>query len=135
MKGIVLETNIQGDLTGKYNLIEIQQVLLNLINNAIQSLIGSGVAHPKITISAMREGDWIHCAVADNGPGVSEEFAPKLFQLLMSNRDSGMGLGLWLSRYIVEQYGGQITYDGAPGVGADFRLSLPVDPSNHKISI
>ena len=135
LKGIVLETNIQGDLTGKCNPIEIQQVLLNLINNAIQSLIGSGVAHPKITISAMREGDWIHCAVADNGPGVSEEFAPKLFQLLMSNRDSGMGLGLWLSRYIVEQYGGQITYDGAPGVGADFRFSLPVDPSNHKISI
>lgn len=133
LNGISIETNIDGNLTGKFNSIEIQQVLLNLINNAIQSLRGSGVSHPKITISAMRDGGWINCSVADNGPGVSEEFTPKLFQLLMSNRDSGMGLGLWLSKYIVEQYGGQISYEGAPGLGANFKISLPVEPSPHKI--
>ena len=124
--GIHLESSIEGEVIGRYNLIEIQQVLLNLINNAVQSLVMSHTVHPKIRVALKRLESGIACSVLDNGPGVNPEMVPQLFQLLVSSRQAGMGLGLWLSRYIIEQYGGQIVYEGAPGLGAEFRIFLPI---------
>ena len=113
-------------LSGPYSRIEIQQVLLNLVSNALQSLKDSSVASPTIRVIGQRSEHFIYFSVTDNGQGVPDEFKPKLFDLLSSSKDSGLGVGLWLSQYIVEKYGGKIVYEGEYGERATFSFQLPI---------
>ena len=125
-KNIQLQPNIADDLPVKVNPQDIEQVLLNLINNAIQSLANSGTLQRRIAIEAFKEGQTIHLAIADNGPGVPEEFKPQLFELLSTTKQTGMGLGLWLCKHIVTRYMGTIEYKDAVGGGAKFLIQLPL---------
>ncbi len=108
------------------NRSEVLQVLLNLINNAIQGLSGSTSSSKTIQIQSLNVNNGVELLVADNGPGIDAQKSSQLFELLgESNKPSGMGLGLWLCRYIVSRHGGHINYAEAPGGGALFRLTLP----------
>jgi signal transduction histidine kinase len=124
-KNIQIQLQVDDRLEIKANPAEIEQVVLNLLNNAIQSLANSGTLLRRIAIEATQSGELVRLRISDNGGGVSAEFRPQLFELLSTTKQSGMGLGLWLCKHIVTRYGGSIHYEDAPGGGATFVFELP----------
>jgi signal transduction histidine kinase len=124
-KNIQIQLRVDDDLIMKVNSAEIEQVILNLLNNAGQSLANSGMLQRRITIEAIKVGRSIRVSIADNGTGVPIEFKPQLFELLSTTKQTGMGLGLWLCKHIVTRYGGSIHYEDAIGGGAQFIVELP----------
>jgi two-component system, LuxR family, sensor kinase FixL len=103
--------------------VQIQQVLLNLIRNAIEAMEES----PKreLTIAAKPEDDnMIAISVADTGAGIAPEMTSQLFQPFVTTKPHGMGVGLSISRTIVEAHGGQIVVESNPGGGTIFRFTI-----------
>jgi signal transduction histidine kinase len=125
-KNIQIQLRVDDDLIMKVNSAEIEQVILNLLNNAGQSLANSGTLQRRITIEAIKVGRSIRLSITDNGTGVPIEFKPQLFELLSTTKQTGMGLGLWLCKHIVTRYGGSIQYEDALGGGATFIFELPL---------
>ncbi len=110
----------------KANRGEIQQLLLNLINNAIQALSESTRAPRILQIESRDVPEGVQLLVSDNGSGVPIDTQAHLFELLSnSNKRSGMGLGLWLCHHIVSRHGGRIHYQDTPSGGAEFIVFLP----------
>jgi C4-dicarboxylate-specific signal transduction histidine kinase len=128
-KNIQVQLKVDEDLLVQVNPSEIEQVILNLANNAAQSLANSGTLQRRIVIETIREEQSVCLSIADNGPGVPTEFKPQLFELLSTTKQTGMGLGLWLCKHIVTRYGGSIHYDDAIGGGAKFEVKLPLQPT------
>jgi signal transduction histidine kinase len=104
---------------------EIQQVILNLLNNAIQALVSAEMTNKAITLSSEIHENTLQLRVADNGTGVSQNRQDNLFELLSSTKQTGMGLGLWLCKHIVTRHGGELWYENAQGGGAIFVMELP----------
>ena len=109
---------------------EIQQVILNLVRNAIESLAQMDQGFREIVVRTDRtpEGD-VEIAVCDNGPGVSANIVPSLFEPFCTSKSTGTGLGLAMSRTIVGQHGGTLSYQPSALSGACFVLRLPAYPS------
>jgi len=106
--------------------VQITQVLINLLSNAVHSLSDSEIEAPKITISTHMKPDGnAEVVVADNGPGISAADLPRIFDRFFTTKAGGLGLGLPISRSIVESCGGQLCCDSQPGEPAVFRLTLP----------
>jgi signal transduction histidine kinase len=124
-KNTQIQIRVDDGLMLIVNSAEIEQVLLNLLNNAGQSLANSGTLLRRITIEATKVGRSIRLSVTDNGMGVPIEFKSQLFELLSTTKQTGMGLGLWLCKHIVTRYGGSIHYEDAIGGGARFMVELP----------
>jgi C4-dicarboxylate-specific signal transduction histidine kinase len=124
-KNIQIQLRVDDDLVIMVNPSEIEQVILNLLNNAIQALANSGTLQRRIAIEAIKTGRSVQFSISDNGTGVPPEFKPHLFELLSTTRQTGMGLGLWLCKHIVTRYGGSIHYEDAVGGGAKFVIELP----------
>jgi signal transduction histidine kinase len=124
-KNIQIQLRVDDQLMVKVNPAEIEQVILNLINNAIQALANSGTLQRRITIEATKSSQSARLSISDNGDGVSTEFKPQLFELLSTTKQSGMGLGLWLCKHIITRYGGTIFYEDAVSGGATFVFELP----------
>ena len=123
-KNIQIQLQADERLAIKVNLAEIEQVILNLLNNAIQALANSGTLLRRIAIEATQSGQLVRLSISDNGGGVSAEYRPQLFELLSTTKQSGMGLGLWLCKHIVTRYGGSIHYEDTLGGGATFVVEL-----------
>ena len=101
---------------------EIKRALINLIENAIKHN-EKGV---KIVVSAVKTDDSIQISVNDNGVGIPEEVASKLFQKYMTEKGAiGSGLGLYISKQIVEIHNGKIWFETTPGKGVTFYFTLP----------
>ena len=124
-KNIQIQLRVDDDLVIMVNPSEIEQVILNLLNNAIQALANSGTLQRRIAIEAIKTGKSVQLSISDNGTGVALEFKPHLFELLSTTKQTGMGLGLWLCKHIVTRYGGSIYYEDAVGSGAKFVIKLP----------
>jgi signal transduction histidine kinase len=107
---------------------QINQVLLNLVNNAAQAIeSGKGV----ITLTTRRvDAEHVAVEVQDNGKGIPPEVLPKIFDPFFTTKDVGKGTGLGLSIVykIVQQHGGSISVDSAVGVGTKFTVVLPLTP-------
>lgn len=109
---------------------ELEQVILNLLNNAVDALSDSYTSSGKVTIASWSEDGYVWIRVADNGPGIPPELGDKIFGLFSGERPGGLGLGLWLSRFIVERYDGKIfleQQDGKPGTA--FLIKLLIAPN------
>ena len=103
--------------------IQVQQVLVNLIRNAVEAM--AQVAIRDLTITTRRRPKaMVQVSVAHTGPGISEQVAPQLFEAFVSSKTDGMGLGLSICRTIIEAHGGRIWTDGAPNGGAAFHFTL-----------
>jgi len=103
--------------------IQIQQVLLNLMRNAIEAMQNTARRELVISTRSFRP-DIIEVAVADTGCGISPEIAAKLFQPFVTTKQHGMGVGLSISRTIIEAHGGRLWAEPNPGGGTIFRLTL-----------
>ena len=124
-KNIQIQLRVDDDLVIRVNPSEIEQVILNLLNNAAHALAHSGTLQRRIAIEAIKTGKSAQLSISDNGRGVPEDFKSQLFELLSTTKQTGMGLGLWLCKHIVTRYSGSIHYEDAVGGGAKFVIELP----------
>lgn len=104
--------------------IQIQQVLVNLIRNAIEALIEAAPPRQLEIVTTAGEGDLVEVSVADTAAGLAPEVARNLFQPFVTTKRKGMGLGLSICRTIVEAHGGKISVDRREGGGTIFRFTL-----------
>lgn len=106
--------------------IQMQQVLINVINNAFDALAGLNDRQPEITLSTRQLNDGhIMISVIDNGPGLPEAIINRPFEAFSSTKPSGMGLGLSICRRIVEAHGGRFSLRNVPDGGAAIEFTLP----------
>jgi two-component system sensor kinase FixL len=103
--------------------IQIQQVLLNLIRNAIEAMQETERRELKVATRSVDE-DHVELSVADTGPGLAPEIAGQLFHPFVTTKKHGMGVGLSICRTIVEAHGGKIWAESKQGVGTAFRFTL-----------
>ena len=109
------------------NRIEITQVLFNLLRNAIDAVIHSTTLEASIILQANSEqGVGVTVSVADNGPGVADNLTNSLFEPYITSKDSGLGMGLSISRTIVEGHGGRLWLEQNTSSGSCFKFFLPV---------
>jgi len=114
--------------------IQIQQVLINLVLNAMDAVAEEPEARRAVEVSVAKSENGALLTVRDRGHGVSPEHRNKLFESFFSTKRNGMGLGLSITRTIVEAHGGRIWVDTAPGKGAVFRAEIPLVNSNGALS-
>lgn len=104
--------------------VQIQQVLINLVRNAMEAMRES--ERRELSVRTITQDGSVTIEVADTGPGISEEVAGRLFQPFVTSKASGMGIGLSISKRIVEAHGGEISASRNENGGATFRFSLPL---------
>jgi signal transduction histidine kinase len=129
-KNIQVNLNVDQNLRVHIKDAEFQQVFLNLINNAVQSISGLEAVKGHIQIEATQNEDKAQISISDNGSGVPKEQQLGLFELLNTTKETGMGLGLWLCKHIITRYEGSIYYKDAVGRGAKFVIELPLFNKN-----
>jgi signal transduction histidine kinase len=118
---ITIKTTLAAVPPVRGNAVELREVLINLIMNAISAMPAGGV----LTVRSFVGGEHVLVAVSDTGEGVASEQQSTIFQPFVSTRPDGSGLGLSISRAIIESYGGTLTVESAPGEGATFTVALP----------
>ncbi len=112
------------DLLVSVDPIQLQQVVINLVRNAVEAMQDSPRRELVIVTEAVR--DMAEIRVDDSGPGIAEELMDSLFDSFVSSKADGMGVGLSISRTIVEAHEGKLSAANRPGGGASFRVMLPL---------
>lgn len=123
--GIRLHTNLPERALLNCDATQLQQVVLNLLNNAIDALQEAAPNAPCIQVSCRLVDGQVELSVRDNGHGIDPERKADIFALFKTFKSGGMGVGLWLSQAIVKSHGGQLDFDSVPGQGTVFFLRLP----------
>jgi len=121
--------DIQTDLAGNLPITagdqaQLQQVILNLVNNAIDAIGKDGT----VSIKSSRDSSHITVVIADSGPGIPESMQKKIFDPFFTTKSTGKGtgLGLWISYNIIEKMGGKLSLQSREGQGAAFTITLPI---------
>lgn len=112
--------NLRGDKS------QLQQVLLNLFTNAIDAFPPSFQGVKQISVQTELVDSQIVLTVNDNGCGISPEMKEVVFDLLRTNKETGMGIGLWLSKTIVDSHQGKIDFTTEINRGTGFTVRLPI---------
>lgn len=121
--GIKIDTQIDEDLPKiRGDELQLSQVFVNIIANAIQAMEDKG----NLTVTAVRDKDFVEVLFTDTGPGVREEDEEKIFEPFFSTKVHGTGLGLAICKEIVEAHGGDIEIESGPGEGTTVIIGLPI---------
>jgi signal transduction histidine kinase len=106
--------------------ILVEQVLLNLVNNAVEAMRNTPLAQRELLIETVaEERNSVRVTVADRGAGVASEHESRLFTPFFTTKERGLGLGLSICRSVLEMHGGRLWHDRRPDGGASFHFSLP----------
>ena len=105
------------------NRLHIEKVLRNLLRNSIEAMRGNKYSHGTITVSTARQQESVLVTVQDSGPGLTEEQAARILEPFYTSKERGVGMGLPVSRALIEAHGGKLWAES--GVGATFRFTLP----------
>jgi signal transduction histidine kinase len=100
----------------------LRQAILNLVKNGLEALGRGG----ELTVSTRRVDDHVEIAIRDTGPGIALDVGKRLFEQFFTTKPQGTGLGLYISRQIIEEHGGTLRWESAPGAGTTFTASLPI---------
>jgi signal transduction histidine kinase len=114
------------ELRVKCDRIQIQQVIINLILNAMDAISAVPGTTRKIAVTTTRLGNFAEFAVSDTGPGISPDELKMVFQPFFTTKPRGMGMGLSIARTVVEAHEGQIWAENKSGSGAVFHVRLPL---------
>ena len=126
-RGCLIDCTSAGDLPAVLaDGLQVQLVLVNLLQNAIQSVCGDEASERRVRVHAERINGEVQVCVSDRGPGVPSEQVDTIFEPLYSTKSSGMGIGLSICRDIIEAHGGQLWYEPNPAGGAMFCFTLRV---------
>ena len=124
---IELTTNITSDLPNVVcDRIQIQQVLVNLLNNAYDEL-ASQPKPRRVVVEILRDNNELEVQIVDNGPGISQEVSRRIFDAFYTTKPKGMGMGLAVSRTIIEAHYGKIWATGNIEGGTTFHFTLPIN--------
>jgi signal transduction histidine kinase len=125
--GISLRTQLAPDLPlVQGDRVQLQQVMLNLILNAVEAMSGVSEGSRELLISTEEGGaDGVRIAVQDSGPGLTPESFAHLFDAFYTTKPGGMGMGLSICRSIVEEHGGRMGATPNLPHGAVFQFTLP----------
>lgn len=122
-ESVVLRYDFQDDARDVLaDRVQLQQVVVNLVRNAMEAM--EAMPWRELRVGAAREGGMVRVHVIDSGPGVSPDVAERLFEPFVTDKPSGMGVGLSISRGIVEGHGGRLWFERASGGGAAFYFTL-----------
>ena len=125
--GVVIRVTSTERIVGKWDPLRIEQVLVNLLSNALK--YGDG---KPVDLAMTLDGDCARIAVTDRGIGISSDMQQRLFarfeRLTPDHRRGGFGLGLWITRQIVNAFGGTIDVLSDIGKGSTFQVELPIEP-------
>jgi signal transduction histidine kinase len=116
---------VMGDRT------QLQQVLMNLLINAMDAMQATPEAALSITVDARREGENVAVRVVDRGHGIDEAHVSRVFQSFFTTKRHGMGLGLSIAKSIIERHGGSIWAKNNPEQGASFGFALAIAADAH----
>ena len=106
--------------------MQIEQVIVNLIRNAIDATRNADQTEKKIRIeTSVNDSGEVEICIQDNGCGISADRWETVFEAFHTSKEGGMGMGLPISRSIAESHGGQLVVDAKDGSGVTFRLTLP----------
>ena len=126
--GVTMGTQLSGELPRiQGDRVQLQQVMLNLIVNAIQSMSGVEDGNRELLISTVSEPEGACVAVRDTGHGLRPESLPRLFEPFYTTKPDGMGMGLSICRSIIEAHGGRLWATGCEPRGALFQFTIPTD--------
>jgi signal transduction histidine kinase len=127
--GVTVGTQLAGELPRiQCDRVQVQQVMLNLIVNAIQSMTGVEDGKRELHISTESiEPEGVRVGVRDTGPGLSPESLSRLFEPFYTTKPDGMGMGLSICRSIIEAHGGRLWATGCEPRGALFQFTIPAD--------
>ncbi|HEY0664393.1 MAG TPA: ATP-binding protein [Thiobacillaceae bacterium] len=104
----------------------LEQVVFNLVRNAMDAVLGRPEGR-LVTVKTFSDAQLVYVEVSDNGPGVDPALAPHIFDSFVTSKQGGLGMGLAISRSIVEAHGGTLRYAARPEGGAAFSFSLPLE--------
>jgi two-component system sensor kinase FixL len=117
---------MSGSLQVTVDRVQIQQVLVNLLRNGIDAMLGA--PRQEIAISTtLDEHGFVIVSVSDTGSGVEPDLAAQLFEAFVTSKAEGLGIGLSISKAIIEAHGGRIWFTPNPDIGASFHFSLPLN--------
>jgi len=127
---VMLRPELADDLPAvTANRVQLQQVILNLLRNASDAMVGLDDGPRQLLIRTERdEGDRVRLTVQDVGVGLEPHAMDKIFQAFYTTKSNGMGIGLSVSRSIIEKHGGRLWGESNDGPGATFAFSIPHDP-------
>ncbi len=112
---------VQGDR------VQLQQVLLNLIINAIEAMRDGDEEERELLISSRNEPDGVSVELRDSGPGFAPATLDHIFAAFYTTKPGGLGMGLSICRSIIEAHGGRLSASGNEGPGATFQFTLPAN--------
>lgn len=128
---IRFEKRVDGDLPRvRVDPEQLQQVFVNLLSNAVESMSAGGRVRFSANTEKAGDGAQVVVRIQDDGPGIPAEIRLKVFDPFFSTKEEGTGLGLCISKQIVERHGGRLTLEEQDQPGTCFAVWLPVSPSD-----
>ena len=129
-RGVVIEGDLAPALPPVHgDRATLQQVLVNLLLNGMEAMVDTPASLRRLALRTARHATGVEVTIADSGHGLDPGALPRLFETFFTTKKDGMGMGLSISRSIVEAHGGRIWAENRPEGGAVFRFTLPVEPA------